>query len=56
MFYFSSSNFKIIMKKNNMTYLHSINFLQLTFRKGTEVKSLGRETPDCFYLLYNQAE
>lgn len=39
-----------------MNYLHNISFLQLTFRKRTEVKSLGRETPDCLYLLYNQAE
>jgi hypothetical protein len=32
--------------KNSMKYLWGINFLQLTLTEKTEIKNLGRETPD----------
>jgi hypothetical protein len=33
------------MNKNSVKYLQSINFLQLTLDKKTEIKNLGRATP-----------
>jgi hypothetical protein len=31
---------------NSVKYLQGINFLQLTLAEKTEIKNLGRETPD----------
>jgi hypothetical protein len=38
------------MNKTSVKYLHVINFPQLTLAKKTDIKNLGRTTPErCFY-------
>ena len=39
-----------------LTVYTAVIFLQLTFPRKSEVKYLFRETPDCLFLRYNQAE
>ena len=43
---FSSYNFKTNMNSNNAKHLPGISFWQLRLAKKTEVKYLGRATPE----------
>jgi hypothetical protein len=39
------------MNKNSAKYLQGIGFSQLTLTKNTEMKNLGRATPDWLFLI-----